>query len=90
MVAVLADALGTADQGSLSALVEGRVCLIDGTLVPTFNWRHRTDLTSGKHRRHGMNIQLLVDLHGRIIAVSRPSRAAGTTCTASGKPAGAS
>ena len=62
--------LGAADEASLSALVAGRVCLIDGTLVPTVNWRHRTDLRSGTHRRYGMNIQLLVDLHGRIIAAS--------------------
>lgn len=71
MVVVLADVLGAADEAGLSRLVEGKVCLIDGTLVPTFNWRHRTDLLSGKHRCHGMNIQLLVDLHGRLIGASR-------------------
>jgi hypothetical protein len=38
--------------------------------VPTFNWRHRKDLLSGKHRRHGVNIQLFVDLHGRLIGAS--------------------
>ncbi|MEX5713526.1 hypothetical protein AB1484_36310 [Parafrankia sp. FMc6] len=27
-----------------SLLVEGTVCLVDGTLVPTFDWRHRKDL----------------------------------------------
>lgn len=70
MVAFLADVLGVGDEASLASLVEGRVCLVDGTLVPTFNWRHRTDLRSGKHRRYGMNVQLLVDLHGRLIGAS--------------------
>ncbi|MEX5712531.1 transposase family protein, partial [Parafrankia sp. FMc6] len=71
MVAFLAEVLGCADEAGLSLLVEGTVCLVDGTLVPTFNWRHRKDLLSGKHRRHGVNVQLLVDLHGRIIRASR-------------------
>lgn len=70
MVAFLADVLDAADEASLSALVAGRVCLIDGTLVLTVHWRHRTDLRSGTHRRYGINIQLLVDLHGRLIAAS--------------------
>ncbi|THJ25393.1 transposase family protein, partial [Candidatus Frankia alpina] len=70
MVAFLADVLGCTDEDGLSLLVEGIVCLVDGTLVPTFHWRHRDDLLSGKHRRHGVNVQLLVDLHGRIIGVS--------------------
>lgn len=71
MVAFLAEVLGAGDEDSLSALVTGRVCLIDGTLIPTFNWRHRKDLKSGKHRRYGVNVQLLVDLHGRLIAASQ-------------------
>lgn len=71
MVAFLAEVLGAADQADLSALVAGRVGLIDGTLVPTVHWRHRTDLRSGKHRRYGMNVPLLVDLHGRLLGVSR-------------------
>lgn len=70
MVGFLADALGCGEQTSLFALVAGRVCLVDGTLVPTLNWRHRTDLRSGKHRRYGVNVQLLVDLHGRLLAAS--------------------
>lgn len=69
MVAFLADTLGTTTE-ALSQQVKGLVCLIDGTLVPTFAWRHRTDLLAGKHRRHGVNVQLAVDLHGRILAAS--------------------
>ncbi len=56
MVAFLADVLGAADHAELSVLVAGRVCLIDATLVPTVNWRHRKDLRSGKHRRYGVNV----------------------------------
>jgi len=70
MVAFLAEALSTTD-ADLPALLTGRIFLIDGTLVPTFNWRHRKDLLSGKRRKHGTNLQLFVDVHGRIIAVSR-------------------
>lgn len=70
MVGFLAEVLGSTDD-ELPGLLSGRIFLIDGTLVPTFNWRHRGDLLSGKHRRHGVNLQLLVDVHGRIIAVSR-------------------
>jgi DDE superfamily endonuclease/Helix-turn-helix of DDE superfamily endonuclease len=71
MVAFLADVLGCTDEDGLSLLVEGTVCLVDGTLVPTFNWRHRKDLLSGKHRRFGVNVQFFVDLHGRIVGASR-------------------
>jgi DDE superfamily endonuclease len=69
MVTFLADALGTSHE-DLPALLDGKICLVDGTLVPTFNWRYRKDLLSGKHRRHGVNLQVFVDVHGRLIAVS--------------------
>jgi hypothetical protein len=51
--------------------VEGKICLVDGSLLVVCNWRHRTDLYSGQHRRYGMNIQVVVDLHGRVITISR-------------------
>lgn len=70
MVAFLADVLGTTDADP-SMLVAGKICLLDGSLVPTVNWRHRKDLYAGKHRRPGGNVQLFVDLHGRLIGVSR-------------------
>jgi hypothetical protein len=69
MVAFLADTLGTSDE-DLPALLDGKICLVDGTLVPTFNWRHRKDLLSGKHRKNGVNLQVFVDVHGRLIAIS--------------------
>jgi hypothetical protein len=58
-------------QEDLEAAVAGKVCLVDGSLVPVFNWRHRRDLYSGKHRRHGVNVQVVTDVHGRLIGVSR-------------------
>lgn len=71
IVGFLADVLGCDTQEDLPALLEGKICLVDGSLVVVVNWRHRTDLYSGQHHAHGMNIQVMVDLHGRLIAVSR-------------------
>ena len=70
IVAFLASVLGTTDD-DLPDLLSGKIILVDGTLIPTFNWRHRDDLLSGKHRKRGVNVQLFVDVHGRIIAASR-------------------
>jgi hypothetical protein len=70
LVAFLADVLGCPDE-DLPELVKGKVCLIDGSLIPTFDWRHAKQLFSGKHRRAGMNVLFLVDLHGRLVAASR-------------------
>ena len=71
IVAFLADVLACDTQEDLSALVEGKICLVDGSLVVVCNWRPRTDLYSGQHRRYGVNIQVVVDLHGRVITISR-------------------
>ena len=71
IVAFLADVLACDEQEDLSALVEDKVCLIAGLLIPTFHWRHRKDLLNGKRRRHGVNVQLFVDVHGRIIGASQ-------------------
>lgn len=49
-----------------------KIILIDGTLLPTFNWRHRRDLHAGKRKRYGTNVQVVADIHGRVEAVSRP------------------
>jgi hypothetical protein len=32
--------------------------LVDGTLIPTWDWRDRDDLFSAKHADHGMNLQV--------------------------------
>lgn len=70
MTAFLADVLGCPAE-DLAGQVADKVILLDGTLVPTFNWRHRRDLHSGKRKRYGVNIQVLADIHGRVAGASR-------------------
>jgi hypothetical protein len=62
MAAFLADVLGCPAE-ELAEQVSEKVILFDGTLVPTFNWRHRRDLHSGKHKRYGANVQAVADIH---------------------------
>ncbi len=70
MTGFLAEVLGCGLE-ELPALVAGKVCLVDNTLVPTFNWRYRHDLYSGKHRRYGVSVAVLADLHGRVRGTGR-------------------
>jgi hypothetical protein len=70
MTEFLAEVLGCGPE-ELPAAVDGKICLVDGTLVPTFHWRHRRDLYSGKHRRYGVNVAVVTDLHGRIAGRGR-------------------
>lgn len=58
----------------LAEAVRGRVLLVDGTLIPTGNRTGHSDDYSGKRHRSGMNIQVLSDLSGVLLAVSRPCR----------------
>jgi hypothetical protein len=52
---------------------EGRIVLIDGTLVPTWDWASEgTAMFSGKHRDTGFNLQVAATLAGDLIAVSEP------------------
>ena len=55
----------------LTESLRGTICLVDGMLVTVMKWRHRHDLFSGKHRRYGMAVQVIADLHGRVRGVSR-------------------
>lgn len=50
----------------------GDVYLVDGTLIPCWSWKHRTDLFSGKHHTTGMNVQVITDLGGNVVWVSDP------------------
>jgi len=60
----------------LPEALRGRVVLVDGTLVPIGN--RTTDLTthlqnfSGKRHRAGLNVQVLADLSGCLLAVAAP------------------
>jgi len=46
--------------------------LVDGTLVPTWDWSHRRDLFSGKHHDTGFNLQIAATLKGDLVAVGAP------------------
>jgi DDE superfamily endonuclease/Helix-turn-helix of DDE superfamily endonuclease len=46
--------------------------LVDGTLIPTWDWRHRSDLFSGKHHDTGFNLQIGATLSGNLVAVGAP------------------
>ena len=47
----------------------GDTVLVDGTITPTWNWKHVPDLFSGKAGYAGMNVQVVAGLDGRIAAV---------------------
>jgi DDE superfamily endonuclease/Helix-turn-helix of DDE superfamily endonuclease len=67
MAEFLAEAIGCPVE-SLKDQIAGKVCLVDGTLIPTCNWRHRRDLHSGHRKRYGVNVQIVCDLYGRVNA----------------------
>jgi hypothetical protein len=51
----------------------GRIVLVDGTLVTTWDWRSEgTTMFSGKHRDTGFNLQVAATLAGELLAVSAP------------------
>lgn len=61
---VLADAVPTAREiaGSEAVLVDGSVC-------PSWDWKHIPDLFSGKVGFPGMNLQIAATLRGRVAAI---------------------
>ncbi|MGH3898587.1 MAG: HARBI1 family protein [Pseudonocardiaceae bacterium] len=69
MAEFLAETIGCPAE-LLKGQVAGKICLVDGTLIPTCNWRHRRDLHSGHRKRYGVNVQILCDVHGRLDACS--------------------
>jgi hypothetical protein len=51
----------------------GSSVLADGTLIPTWDWRHRNDLFSDKHADHGVNLQVAGTWSGhQLVAVGAP------------------
>jgi hypothetical protein len=52
--------------------IDGSAVLIDGTLVPTWNWRKWKENYSGKRKRPGLGIQVACRLDGRLLDVSEP------------------
>ena len=66
----------------------GRVVLLDGTLIPTWDWASEgTTLFSGKHRDTGFNLQIAATLAGDLLAVSLRYPGVGTTRMPGGSPA---
>ncbi|MCR2053695.1 hypothetical protein NSA19_12780 [Actinomyces bowdenii] len=61
--------------------------IIDGTLPPCWSWKDQQGLSSGKHKRTGASLQVMVGLGGRLLWASAPYRAPSTTPRPSPPPA---
>ena len=46
--------------------------VLDGTLMPCWSWKAHPELWWGKHKRTGLNVQVLVTPAGRLVWVSDP------------------
>ena len=53
-------------------VVPGLDYVLDGTLMPCWSWKAHPELWSGKHKRTGLNVQVLVTPAGRLVWVSDP------------------
>jgi len=53
-------------------LVNGRVCLVDGTITPCWSYGDHDELWSRKHGTTGLNAQLVCLLDGAAIYISDP------------------
>lgn len=53
-------------------LVEGRACLVDGTITPCWSYETHADLWSRKKGITGFNVQLVGSLRGEAIYISDP------------------
>ena len=53
-------------------MVNGRVCLVDGTITPCWSYDDHDELWSRKHGTTGFNAQLICLLSGDAIYVSDP------------------
>ena len=71
MVELLAATAPTLTQ-SMPRLARLAYAILDGTLIPIDRISGAEDRRyyCGKHKRHGVNVQVLADLHGRLIRVS--------------------
>jgi hypothetical protein len=47
----------------------GGTALVDGTICPTWDWKHVPDLYSKKEEMAGMNVQIAATLNGRLAAI---------------------
>ena len=53
-------------------MVNGRVCLVDGTITPCWSYEDHDELWSRKHGTTGFNAQLICLLNGDAVYVSDP------------------
>ena len=53
-------------------VVQGRVCLVDGTITPCWSYDDHDELWSRKHGTTGFNAQLLCLLDGAAVYISDP------------------
>jgi hypothetical protein len=53
-------------------MVDGRVCLVDGTITPCWSYADHDELWSRKHGTTGFNAQLICRLDGDAIYISDP------------------
>lgn len=68
---VLGDALAELIP-TVAEATKGQVTLVDGTLMPCWSWRSRSELYSGKHHTTGHNVQVVADLEGNVLHISEP------------------
>jgi len=50
-------------------VLRGGTALVDGTICPTWDWKHVPDLYSKKEEMAGMNVQIAASLNGRLAAI---------------------
>ena len=75
VVSVLTPLIGQALEGWLATVEEidpHQSYVLDGTLLPCWAWRDQPGLYSGKHRRTGVNLQVLATLSGRLAWAGDP------------------
>jgi len=53
-------------------MTQGRVCLVDGTITPSWSYREHEELWSRKHGTTGFNVQVIGLLSGDVIFISDP------------------
>ena len=53
-------------------VVQGRVCLVDGTITPCWSYAEHSELWSRKHGTTGFNAQLVCLLDGMPVYISDP------------------
>lgn len=53
-------------------VTQGRIALVDGTLLPCWSWESNPRLYSGKHKTTGHNHQVITNTNGDVLWISDP------------------